>query len=105
MTNSIDGTKELMAGSILLVILEYKIITVFFHRKISIVILRKHQVNCHRLYFKILEDQLNRVTRIHEQKKTWVYFLFIPAQEVVCCETEAFLYSLASTKFVIIIFI
>ena len=45
MTNNIDGTKELMFSSILMVILEYKIDTVFFHRKISIIILKKQQAN------------------------------------------------------------
>ena len=45
MTDGIYETKELMVSSILLVILEYKINTVFLYRKISIKILRKQQAN------------------------------------------------------------
>ena len=45
MTDSIDGTKELIISSILLVILEYKINTMFLYRKLSIKILRKQQAN------------------------------------------------------------
>ena len=45
MTDGIDETKELIISSILLVILEYKINTVFLYRKISIKILRKQQAN------------------------------------------------------------
>ena len=45
MKDGIDGTKELMISSILLVILEYKINTVFLYRKISIKIIKKQQAN------------------------------------------------------------
>ena len=45
MTDGIDGTKKLIISSILSVILEYKINTVFLYRKISIKILRKQQAN------------------------------------------------------------
>ena len=45
MTDGIHGTKELMDSSMLFVILEYKINTVFLYIKTSIKILRKQQAN------------------------------------------------------------
>ena len=45
MTDGINGIKELIILSILLVILEHKINIVFLYRKIIIKILRKQQAN------------------------------------------------------------